>query len=82
MSYNFEANYNMPTSAESIIPGPLQRWDMVNSRDAKGDPEIEVSNKNDTEVDEAKKEKREILQENKLFTRAKVYKMLIKKLRK
>lgn len=30
MSYNFEANYNMPTSAPDIIPGPLTRLDLVN----------------------------------------------------
>lgn len=32
-SFNFEANYNMPTSAPDIIPGPLKRLELVDKRD-------------------------------------------------
>lgn len=31
-SYNFEANYNMPTSATDIVPGPLDRLKLVDGR--------------------------------------------------
>lgn len=29
MSYNFEANYNMPTRASDLVPGPLVRLDLI-----------------------------------------------------
>ncbi|GAB0088583.1 uncharacterized protein DMENIID0001_030400 [Sergentomyia squamirostris] len=32
MSYNFEGNYNMPTTVTDIIPGPLNRLELVNYR--------------------------------------------------
>lgn len=38
VSYNFEANYNMPTSAPDLIPGPLKRLEYLveNDRSFKG----------------------------------------------
>ncbi|XP_059621823.1 uncharacterized protein LOC132265261 [Phlebotomus argentipes] len=32
VSYNFEANYNMPTTAADVIPGPLKRLDLIDRR--------------------------------------------------
>lgn len=29
VSYNFEANYNMPTSAPDLVPGPLKRLEYL-----------------------------------------------------
>uniref|UniRef100_A0A1B0CF02 Secreted protein n=1 Tax=Lutzomyia longipalpis TaxID=7200 RepID=A0A1B0CF02_LUTLO len=29
VSYNFEANYNMPTMASDLIPGPLDRLEII-----------------------------------------------------
>lgn len=43
-SYNFEANYNMPTSAPDIVPGPLTRLDLVDKRSFGGN-ETELTNK-------------------------------------
>ena len=29
VSYNFEANYNMPTTSKDIVPGPLKRLEYL-----------------------------------------------------
>lgn len=31
-SFNFEANYNMPTTAPDLIPGPLKRLELIDKR--------------------------------------------------
>lgn len=43
VSYNFEANYNMPTSAPDLVPGPLKRLDLVDK-----DRSFKASGKNAT----------------------------------
>lgn len=66
MSYNFEANYNMPTSSSDIVPGPLDRLKLVDGR--------QLSDAADTERRSRTKTKRNI------FTRAKFYNFITRKL--
>ncbi|XP_055706866.1 uncharacterized protein LOC129803954 [Phlebotomus papatasi] len=46
VSYNFEANYNMPTRASDLVPGPLVRLDLIDralGRDNGGEDFITVT---------------------------------------
>ncbi|GAB0088582.1 hypothetical protein DMENIID0001_030390 [Sergentomyia squamirostris] len=70
VSYNFEANYNMPTVASDLIPGPLDRLEIIDR--SMGDKISEyqpISSKQSRSLKEP------------LFSRKKIYNVLESKLR-
>lgn len=68
MSYNFEANYNMPTTAHELIPGPLTRLDLVNKeRSFKDGPSNRTNNE-------------EVRKAPQLISRLKIYKLIENKI--
>lgn len=69
MSYNFEANYNMPIEASELIPGPLKRLEYL------VDPEGERSLKN-VEPGNSKQ-----LEKSSLISRTKIYKLIESKIK-
>lgn len=72
VSWNYEANYNMPTTAQTLIPGPLTRLELVDRRRSMGDITEKLKTKRDTVADP--------VSEVNLISRAKIYQFLIKKL--
>lgn len=89
VSYNFEANYNMPTTATDLIPGPLDRLEIIDrsfgaSADInKSDGEIKERIPTTTEESTTPKitktcQKRST--NDSLFSRKKIYRMLESKL--
>lgn len=70
VSYNFEANYNMPTSAPDLVPGPLTRLDLV---DADRSFKSGVAY-NETNIERLTKDKAP------LISRLKIYKLIESKI--
>lgn len=71
VSYNFEANYNMPTAATDISPGVFQRLQLAGVTDPSLEPEEPVA--------DARRDRRSVAEAG-LLTRAKFYRYLIRKM--
>ena len=69
MSYNFEANYNMPIEASELIPGPLKRLEYL------VEPEGERS------LDHAEQGNSKELEKPSLISRTKIYKLIESKIK-
>ncbi|XP_055697839.1 uncharacterized protein LOC129798622 [Phlebotomus papatasi] len=90
VSYNFEANYNMPTTATDLIPGPLDRLEIIDrsfgaSADIKeSDREIKehtpTTTEGSTTTPKMTKTPQKRSTNDSLFSRKKIYRMLESKL--
>lgn len=74
VSWNFEGNYNMPTTAHQIIPGPLTRLELVDRRRSMGGDLTTGENH------EKIKRNTDIRDREQIFSRNRIYQFLIKKL--
>ncbi|XP_055678117.1 uncharacterized protein LOC129786890 [Lutzomyia longipalpis] len=93
VSYNFEANYNMPTMASDLIPGPLDRLEIIDrsfGEKTNGDSADSQSNQDakevpptteKTKIESTEKKRSKRSSSDGLFSRKKIYIMLESKLR-
>ncbi|KAG5669067.1 hypothetical protein PVAND_016967 [Polypedilum vanderplanki] len=85
MSYNFEANYNLPNIPSDSVPGPLVRWKLGSTfEDTNVDPNADTSldeviarNFNGSEIDVRK---RRNLENFIFFTRKEFYRLIEKRI--
>lgn len=88
MSYNFEANYNMPIVASDLVPGPLDRLEIINrssgrKNDGANKPSDENSPQKEDENNKSSEKESKIKRSSReggLITRKKFYKILESKL--
>lgn len=77
VSWNFEANYNMPTTAQELIPGPLTRLELVDRRSMGAETGESPSPVNGTIIKRSTVDDDDRVQ---LISRENLYKFIIKKL--